>query len=372
LVPAERSIDVRTAERGHWFVAQLPIAIAVLDRDMRYLAVSRPYLGAYDLTDVIGRSYYEVFPGTPEGVKDVHRRCLAGAVEVGEEDAASRGDDRRRRLRWTMQPWHGTGGEIDGLLITCEDILERERELQHRTEQLRRLASELTLAEQRARVQLATTLHDGLQQLLFAARLEVEGLSRTATAGTAPTNEIRGHLARCLTDAIDLTRALSIELSPPALREQGLAGALEWLAGWMRDRYGLAVRTSLDASANLDNRDIRTLVFESVRELLFNVVKHAGVLEATLELVRDGRTDIRVTVADRGAGLSAATATAHQVDLGGLGLFAIRERLTVLGGRFEIDSSPRAGTRATLVVPTRTGAAAPCSEEIAPASAELE
>jgi len=228
---------------------------------------------------------------------------------------------------------------------------ERTVELERRTAQLRKLASDLTLAEQHAREQLARTLHDGLQQLLVSASMNLDRqLTRDAQRGPGA-DELLLQAKGNLDEAIAAARSLSFELFPPVLHGSGLPAALTWLADWMRHQHGLVVQVSADAVANSGRKDVRTLLFESVRELLFNTVKHARVDRATLDLSLVDNT-LRITVEDRGIGFDPARlfdeAKERQV---GWGLFSIRERLTLLGGRLDIESAPGQGTRFRLIVP---------------------
>jgi PAS domain S-box-containing protein len=233
-------------------------------------------------------------------------------------------------------------------------LQERTAELEQRTNQLRQMASELTLTEQRAREQLAKTLHDGLQQLLAVTALHLEQqLNRDAERGLPVAPLVR--VKQELDEAIAAARSLSVELSPPVLQGAGLPTALAWLADWTRRAYGLEVHVSADSFADSPRKDVRTLLFESVRELLFNVVKHAQVDEVTVDLSRDSDGNLRITVADRGVGFDAMDLT-RRANTGqvGWGLFSIRERLTLLGGRLEIDSTPGRGTRFCLIAPSDT------------------
>jgi CheY-like chemotaxis protein len=136
------------------------------------------------------------------------------------------------------------------------------------------------------------------------------------------------------------------------LHGSGLPAALTWLADWTRKQYGLVVQVSADPLANSDRKDERTLIFESVRELLFNAVKHARVDRVALNLVLNSDDTLCITVADQGAGFDPAKlvdrAKGGQV---GWGLFSIRERLMLLGGRLDIESAPGRGTRFRLIVP---------------------
>jgi CheY-like chemotaxis protein len=231
-------------------------------------------------------------------------------------------------------------------------LQERTAELEYRTTQLSRMASDLTLAEQHAREQIARTLHDGLQQLLVIVSFNLEQQrKRDREAGIAPSDplsEAKHHLDQ----AIAAARSLNFELFPPVLQHSGLPDALEWLANWTHDKYKLDVQVVADSRADSARKDVRTLLFESVRELLFNAVKHAHADRATLELALDADDQLCITVTDQGIGFEPAglddRSKAGQV---GWGLFSIRERLTLLGGRVDVDSAPGRGTRVRLVAP---------------------
>jgi len=242
------------------------------------------------------------------------------------------------------------------------DISERQRtaaaleartaELEHRTTQLRRMASDLTLAEQHAREQMARTLHDGLQQLLVIAAMNVEhhlkGQDESGEAASAPLLEAKKHLDQ----AIVAARSLNFELFPPVLQRSGLPAALEWLAGWMRDKYRIDVTVSADPRADSQRKDVRALLFESVRELIFNAVKHAGADRVSLALSLDENDRLCITVDDEGIGFDPARLDDRSSDKqAGGGLFSIRERLTLLGGCMDIESAPARGTRIRLLAP---------------------
>jgi PAS domain S-box-containing protein len=109
------------------FIEHTPAAIAMVDRGMRYLAVSRRWLADYrlDQVDVLGRSHYEVFPEIPERWKEIHRRCMAGASEKCEQDPFPRSDGSVDWVRWEIHPWLDAGGEVGGLVVFSEVITER-------------------------------------------------------------------------------------------------------------------------------------------------------------------------------------------------------------------------------------------------------
>jgi PAS domain S-box-containing protein len=129
-------------ERLRLFVEHTPAAVAMLDREMRYLAVSRRWLTDYRLPqqDLVGLSHYEVFPEIPERWKEIHRRCLAGAVEQCQEDPFPRVDGNLDWVRWEIHPWRRANGEIGGIIMFTEQINERKR-AEERLRQAQKLES---------------------------------------------------------------------------------------------------------------------------------------------------------------------------------------------------------------------------------------
>lgn len=164
-------------------------------------------------------------------------------------------------------------------------------------------------------------------------------------------------MAELLGQIIDESRSLAVELSPPVLFDLGLGAGLRWLAGSMERRHGLEVLVDADPQAEPLPEDIRLLLFHAARELLTNVHKHAGVRQARVRLERADHL-VRLIVEDQGRGLDPQAllgpngrfAQARGAN-SGLGLFSLRERLELLGGRLEVRGAPGRGTRVTLEVP---------------------
>ncbi len=243
-------------------------------------------------------------------------------------------------------------------------VRERTMVAESRAAQLRVMAIELTQAEQRERRRIAVLLHDNLQQLLAASKMWLA--MALAQAGEDEADAIR-EAEGLLTEAIAASRSLSIELSPPILYDTGLAPALDWLARWMLEKHGLDVAVDAQAGADLAE-PVKILLFQATRELLFNVVKHAGVRQAAVSM-RVGDDGIaRVEVSDRGVGFDPATVEPGDEPLTGFGLFSIAERIGLMGGDIEIDSRPGEGTTVALTCPSGKAVRRPDGEAPAPAS----
>lgn len=225
-------------------------------------------------------------------------------------------------------------------------VQERTAELTVRNRQLARLTSELTLAEQRERKRLAELLHDHLQQILAGARLHLEILAGETGMADKPAYKSAHAL---INESLQMSRSLSSELSPPVLYQNGLPEAMQWLTRWMAATHRLDVDLDLTGDFPFIREEHRVLLFHSVRELLFNVVKHADTSRAWLAMQeKNGR--VRISVSDKGRGCDPDHWKMDGPDTG-FGLFIIRERLELLGGDLEIASEPNAGTTVTIFLP---------------------
>jgi two-component system, chemotaxis family, CheB/CheR fusion protein len=234
-----------------------------------------------------------------------------------------------------------------------------EQRVRERTRQVQTLASRLTMAEQGERRRISLVLHDDLQQRLYSAQMKLSLIERDAASSARDDIVQRAaDAADAIREAIRTTRRLTVDLSPPVLRDEGLTSAVRWLTSLMGEVHELDVDVVARDELRIANEDMRVLLFQAVRELLFNVVKHAGAdrAEVTLER-RDQR--VSITVQDRGRGFDLNTIEQHRDRFG---LFAVRERLSLFEGQVDIDSAPGRGARVTISVPIDIGGELPEEE----------
>lgn len=226
-------------------------------------------------------------------------------------------------------------------------VAQRTAELQAQTARLQSLAAELASAEQRERKRLAALLHDDLQQLLVAAGMQLGTIPRRLDDEVG--NRAIAQATKWIGQAAHAARDLTRQLRPPALYEDGLIPALHWLASEMNERHRLKVIVDGGATARTLSDDIKALLFECVREMLFNAAKYAGVDHAIVT-VTEQRNRLRIVVSDSGCGFDIETLSTPRHG-GRFGLFSIRERLIALGGELTIESAPGKGTRIELEAP---------------------
>jgi signal transduction histidine kinase len=236
--------------------------------------------------------------------------------------------------------------DTSGISVIVTDITERVQS----EEKIRSLASELTRAEQEERQRISQMLHDDLQQRLFAIKTQLSFLKDLdwKEQGLPESHVDLDQIQQLLSEAINVTRNLSIDLSPIVLHSEGLNEAMTWLAFRMQEQYGLHVELEVKENFAQLNNQMRMLLFYSVRELLFNIVKHADTLEAKVILEQvDGMGCI--TVRDQGKGFDLEAVMNHGKDAHGL--LIIRDRLDLLGCRMQASAKPGEGTQVRIEIP---------------------
>lgn len=232
-------------------------------------------------------------------------------------------------------------------------VKERTAQLKKRTRQLQRLALALSQAEDREQQKISHVLHEDLQQMLASAKLHLDILGSTENREHREIliSKTRELLQACLRK----TRDLSHDMSPPVLAHSGLAEAMGWLARKMRDHYGMEISLACEGFQRPRSRTIERFLFRTARELLFNVVKHAGVSRARVELSAK-KNRIRLVISDDGKGFDpAGIGSGEGSGEAGIGIYSIRERIDLLGGRLDIQSATNQGTRSVIEVPDAEG-----------------
>lgn len=218
--------------------------------------------------------------------------------------------------------------------------------------QLRSLASELALTEQRERRRIAQELHDQVGHALAGIKFRLGELSDRLH------DPIIMESLELLEQAIKSSRNLTYELSPPVLHELGLGAALEWLVHQLRANYGIAGEYIDDRQPKPLGEDLRVVLFQSVRELLMNIAKHSKASSARVEAqVKDAV--LCITVSDDGVGFDPHALKKPGHPNGGFGLFSIRERLAHLGAQINIVSARGRGTKIELLSPLQSATPQP-------------
>jgi two-component system CheB/CheR fusion protein len=325
----------------------IPTALTRLEDDV-LINVNDEFLKSFNLerSKIIGRDLHGLGLGLGPGAQEhevfVDQLRKEGKISNYEIELQSPSGETKHVLASNQ---YINLEDTEAVISTFIDITDRVRaELQ-----IRSLASELTATEQTERHRLSQVLHDDLQQRLFAVQMHLSFLRDAYEKNDLHTFQADfPQLEEWLAEAIQVTRQLSVDLSPPILHGEGLAEAVVWLAAQMDEQYGLKVDIHSSGVPTLLDEKIRVLVFYAIREVLFNIVKHAGTLEASVRF-EHGDSRLRVIVRDQGAGFNSAEvlndpSVAH-------GLLIVRHRLNLLGCNMTVNSQPGKGTEVIVEVP---------------------
>ena len=321
------------------FVKNVPVGVAMLDRDMRYLQVSDRWCADYsiDSSQVLGRSHYELFPDIPERWKEMHKRALAGETLRAEEDRWDR-KGSTAWIRWELRPWRAPSGIVGGILIFAEDITHRKQ----MEEAISSISRKLIESQEQERARIGRELHDDINQRLALLAVELERLQDDPSELRTHVQELRKQLIEISNDV----QGLSHELHSSKLE---YLGALRAMKGWCREfgeRQGIQIEfKSFEANISLP-REIGLCLFRVLQEALHNAAKYSGVKRIEVE-VREDSSEIHLLVSDLGRGFDLETATQGR----GLGLTSMQERVRLINGIIEIQSKPMGGTIVNVRVP---------------------
>lgn len=340
---------------------------AIISKDLDSIITSwnesAKRLFGYTAEEAIGQPVTMLFPEDRIDEEDkIISRIRRGERVDTFETKRKRKDGTLIDISLTVSPIEDSEGNIIGASKIARDITERkkaeaelkalnetlEQRVEERTQSLQELASKLNKAEENERQRIASELHDNLGQMLTVAKIKVDGLQHQPLADTV-TKDVE-ELHQVIHDALSYNRNLMEELNPPPLtEEESVDKIVNWTVKKIEEK-GLEVTIKEDGKHKPVNRDIRYILYQSVRELLHNVIKHADTNEALVSITRENDR-VKVTVEDKGKGFDVNKETMTPTEEGGFGLFNIKERVNWHGGKFEIHSELGKGTTVIIYAP---------------------
>jgi PAS domain S-box-containing protein len=242
-------------------------------------------------------------------------------------------------------------GNITDIIEYCLDISKRkraEKKILDYQERLRFLASELSLAEERQRRRIATELHDNTSQELAFALTKLQNIRETASGDSL---ELLSDICEMMNNVVENVRNMTFDICSPTLYRFDLETAVSEL---LEDKLGSRDEVSYsfcdDEKTKTLSEDVKVVLFQSVRELVNNIIKHALANNVAVD-IRRCKDTIRITVSDDGIGFKGEKLESSEQSRSGFGLFSIAERLKYIGGSFEFQSQPGQGCSFTLEAP---------------------
>lgn len=307
-------------------------------------------LMGYSLEDVSSPAFNFMTLIAPESVDLVRTRVMEKmrGIEHGSYEMSLLTKSGRRIdtiLSSRLIEYEGARA-ILGIMVDITERKQAERIRMRQQERLQRLAAKLAQAQDEEQRRIADGLHDDVAQVLAACRFQLASIR--SDKPVSDQDRLRAELDSLIADAQQKIRTLSFELSSSTLQGGGLEASVAALCKSMEHRYNIRFEYhGPDVPSPLGEEAV-TVLFKAARELLFNVVKHAGVDSASVTVDRTPR-GVRVQVMDCGRGFPSSQGGATLSR--GLGLHALRERLRDIGGSLTVESVPGVRTRVTVLAP---------------------
>jgi len=320
------------------FVKNVPAAVAMFDREMRYLEVSDRWCTTYpaDGSQILGRSHYDVFPDLPDRYKEIHRRGLAGETIRADEDRWNR-KAATTWSRWEVRPWKTPDGAVGGILIFAEDITQRKQ----MEEALSDMSRKLIESQEQERARIARELHDDINQRLALLAIEIAQLRENPSEVENRGKELQNRIGEISHDV----EGLAHDLHSSKLKYLGVVAGIK---GWCREfaeRQKMEIDFKSDVLSVLP-QEVGLSLLRVLQEALHNAIKYSGVRSIHVELWENSG-EVHLIVSDLGRGFDLETALQGK----GLGLTSMRERVRLVNGTISIESKPMGGTTIHVRVP---------------------
>lgn len=373
-IEAEKKVETAN-QLLRQFITHTPAAVAMLDKDMRYLQTSTRWLEDYKLgsTDVVGKSHYEIFPDIPERWKQIHRNVLAGQIHRCDEDPFERADGTTEWLQWEAHPWYDTTGEVGGLIFFTQVITDRK----HEEEELilaRLQAEQASLAKSNFLANMSHEIRTPLTAILGYTDILLDGSPSLSTriSHLQTIKRSGDHLLTIINDILDLSKIEAgrmtiekIRLSPAEIVQEVLANFKE-----------RAAQKNLQLTARCVGPVPQTILTDPVRlrQILINLIGNAikftaeGSVQLTVRYVPSlGDDPVRLAfdVTDTGLGIApeqqvhlfqpfvqADNSTTRRFGGTGLGLTISRRMAQLLDGDVTLRSKPGEGSTFTATIAT--------------------
>ena len=241
--------------------------------------------------------------------------------------------------------------KIASLISTSRDItqwMSAKKEIEEYQSSLQKLTSEISLIEEKQKKEIAANIHDHLSQSLVISKMRITDLEKKTELKNIykDLEFIKSHIS----NALENSRKITYELSPPVLYQLGIVDALDWYAEETENKYGIKFKfnSNVDAVKLSDFKSI--LIFRCIQEAVTNTIKYAEASLITLELIKD-KNAVDILFTDNGKGFDTTVLKASGSSNSGFGLFAVNERIRSMNGTITIKSEIKVGTKIKIYIP---------------------
>ena len=328
------------------------IALQEPNSNIKYISPAVESLLGYKQDELLKKQFREVIHKDDMTYLDeeFNKKLLKGIVI---EAITYRAQHKKGHFVWleTLISPIMKDNEIVSLISTSRDVTQwmfAKKEIEDYQSSLQKLTSEISLIEEKQKKEIAANIHDHLSQSLVISKMRITELEKKTELKNIQKDLefIKSHIS----NALENSRTITYELSPPVLYQLGVVHALDWFAEEIEEKYGIKFnfKSNVDSIKLTDFKSI--LIFRCVQEAVTNTIKYAEATLITLELFKH-KNAVDILITDNGKGFDTAVLNSGGSSSSGFGLFAVKERIRSLNGKFTITSELKIGTKIKIYVP---------------------
>jgi PAS domain S-box-containing protein len=349
----------KNEEKYRGLVETMSEGLVMVDRSGLFTFANQRFcqIFGYSREEIIGRPLREFLDPATQEIMDEQMAQRRRGEQEPYEVCWTRKDGQKVIALVSPQIMLDEKGQIQGSFAVIMDITERKRyeeALRESERQLLSLPSQLMTAQETERKRISRELHDELGQDLNVLKMRVGFIKRKLEEKQSDLGRECETTLHYITQIIENVRRISRDLSPSILEDFGLEAALRWLAGHFSGNCGIPVFLDLGKMNFSFPNEVQILIYRVIQEALTNVGKHSEATEVWIRAFKREET-LSFCVKDNGRGFDLKKVFEPNLNGGGLGLAAMRERARMLHGWFEIDSQQGHGTTITLSFPLPGG-----------------
>ena len=328
------------------------ITLHDIDSSIRYISPSVETLLGYTTKELVGTKFYNLIHKDDKLYvkKVIENKVLKGDNLNAISFKVKHKDGHVVWLEKSITPIYKKG-KIVSLMASNRDITQwmlAKKEIDDYQSSLQKLTSEISMIEEKQKKEIAANIHDHLSQSLVISKMRIEDLQKTENLDHAQEDLsfIRNHIS----GALENSRKITYDLSPPVLYQLGLIDAIDWYADESKEKYGIDFKFNTNVSSVQLTEFKSILLFRCIQEAFTNTIKYAEATAVTIDLTKDDDT-ITVEIVDNGNGFDTSKLNNSVSSSSGFGLFAVRERIRNMNGELDISSKINVGTKIKICVP---------------------
>lgn len=332
------------------------ICLNEIDSTFKYISPSIKNLLGYEQLDLLGKKIFSLIHNDDlQPLKDeMKQKMFSGEFSTAFSFRVRHKEGHFIWLEFLSSPVYQKKN-ISYFVTSARDITQSvlaKQEIQEYQKSLQKLTTEITVIEEKQKKKIASNIHDHLSQSLVISKMRINELKKKPQLKII--DDDLKFIELHISEALENSRKITYELSPPVLYQLGIIDALNWLFEDVEDTHKIKCRLNSNVT-NIKLSDVKSiLLYRSIQEVITNAIKYANASLITLDLTRN-TLGVDIIVTDNGIGFDTSVLNSHHHSGSGFGLFTVRERIRNIRGTYTIVSEINTGTTVKFFIPLAHG-----------------